>query len=76
MARTSNKYNVGILFKTSNRKNSKTKVKVYKNRHIDDLLDGKFKWPGIPDSAVIVRTVIGDKLIKEIKSKLTGSLRV
>ena len=45
-----NKSNVTIVFKTSNRSNAKTKMKTFRNKNIDDILERKL--PGIPDNAV------------------------
>ena len=46
------KSNVTIVFKTSNRSNAKTKMKTFRNKSIDDILEKKL--PGVPDNAVIV----------------------
>ena len=45
---------VVVTFKTSNRSNAKTKVKVIRNRNIDEVLDKKTKIPGIPEKAAIL----------------------
>lgn len=61
---------VGILFKTSSRSNAKTKLKVFKTKNIDELLDKDLILPGIPERAVILRVVIGEKLVEELKTKI------
>ena len=50
---------VVVTFKTSNRSNAKTKVKVIRNRNIDEVLDKKTKIPGIPEKAVILEIGLG-----------------
>lgn len=60
---------IGIAFATSDRKNAKIKVKVVKNRTIDELLKVNFVIPGIPAKAVIKEVVMGDALIAKVKEK-------
>ena len=50
---------VVVTFKTPNRSNAKTKVKVIRNRNIDEVLDKKTKIPGIPEKAVILEIGVG-----------------
>ena len=50
---------VVVTFKTSNSTNAKTKVKVIRNRNIDEVLDKKTKIPGIPEKAVILEIGVG-----------------
>ena len=38
---------VSVVFKTSNRSNANTKMKTYRNKSIDDILNAK-KLVGIP----------------------------
>jgi hypothetical protein len=54
---------VVVTFKTSNRSNTKTKVKVIRNRNIDEVLDKKTKIPGIPEKAVILEIGVGKSFI-------------
>lgn len=61
---------VGVLFKTSSRSNAKTKLKVFKTKNIDDLIDTDLIIPGIPERAVILRVVVGEKLIEQLKAKV------
>ena len=56
---------VVVTFKTSNRSNAKTKVKVIRNRNIDEVLDKKTKIPGIPEKAVILEIGVGKSFIKK-----------
>ena len=55
MARESSypKVPITIVFKTSNRKNAKYKMKTVRNRTIDDLIDCNYTIPGIPANAII-----------------------
>ena len=44
---------VVLVFKTSNRSNAKTKMKVYKNKNVDHVNEKKL--PGVPEKAVFFR---------------------
>jgi hypothetical protein len=59
---------VAIVFKTSNRANAKTKIKVWNNTNIDYILS-QDKIPGVPDKAEILELGIGESLIKKWQSK-------
>jgi hypothetical protein len=59
---------VGMVFKTSDRANAKTKLKVWNNTNIDYIIT-QDKLPGVPDKAVILELGIGEELIKTWKSK-------
>ena len=54
---------VVVTFKRSNRSNAKTKVKVIRNRNIDEVLDVKTKIPGIPEKAIILEIGEGKSFI-------------
>lgn len=71
MARTSErlKAEVGVIFSTSNRSNSKFKLKIFRNKTIDDLIDCDFVTPGIPKNALIKEVIIGKNHIKYIAEK-------
>ena len=71
MARSSErlKSSVGVVFITSTQANPKYKIKVFKNKTVDELLDCNFETPGIPLKADIKEVVIGDKLINSLISK-------
>lgn len=64
---------IGIAFATSNRSNAKHKVKIVRNRNIDQLIDLNYIIPGIPAKAVIKEVVMGqslcDRLIEKYKDK-------
>ena len=57
---------VVVAFKTSNRSNAQTKLKVT-NHTIDDLIE--FKVPGIPNDAIILDIGIGEQYIKKYETK-------
>lgn len=59
---------VGIVFKTSNRSNARTKIKILKNKTVDEIV-GKKKIPGIPDNAVILEVGFGETLVHSYMKK-------
>jgi len=71
MARDGNysKAPIVIAFATSNRSNAKYKVKVVRNRNIDELMDCNYIIPGIPAKAVIKEVGIGNYFIEKYKKK-------
>ena len=68
MARSSErlKSSVGVVFTTSTQSNPKYKIKVFKNKTVDELLDCNFETPGIPLKADIKEVVIGENIIKNL----------
>jgi hypothetical protein len=56
------------VFKTSNRSNANTKMKTYRNKSIDDILDAA-KLVGIPDKAVILEIGMGEQLEQQYRKK-------
>lgn len=58
-----------IAFATSNRSNAKTKIKVVRNRTIDDLIDCNYIIPGISAKAVIKEVGMGEIFIERYKKK-------
>ena len=60
-------YPTTIVFKTSNRKNAKVKIKTYKTKNIDEVLEGldKNTLPGIPENAEILELGVG-KIFPEL----------
>jgi hypothetical protein len=49
---------ITMTYKTSTRKNARTKTKIWKNKNIDEVLSMK-KWPGVPENAVILKIKVG-----------------
>jgi hypothetical protein len=62
------KSTVTIVFKTSNRSNAKTKIKTFRNKSVDDILDAK-RIIGIPDTAVILEIGLGKELEQQYRNK-------
>ena len=63
-----NKQPVVMVFKTSNRSNAKTKMKVWNNENIDYIISAK-SLPGVPDTAEILEIGVGESFIESYKSK-------
>ena len=59
---------VVMVFKTSNRSNAQTKMKVWKNENIDYIITAD-KLPGIPDEAEILELSVGASFIEKYRSK-------
>ena len=59
---------VVMVFKTSNRSNTKTKIKVWNNENIDYIASAK-KLPGVPKNAIILEVGVGSLLIKQYQEK-------
>ena len=64
-------YPTVLVFKTSNRSNAKTKMKVYKTRNVDEIIDGleKGNLPGVPKKAEVLHLSIGESFVKTYKEK-------
>ena len=59
---------VVMVFKTSERSNAKTKMKVWNNENIDYILTAP-TLPGVPDNAVILEIAVGESFIDNFKQK-------
>ena len=59
---------VVMVFKTSERSNAKTKMKVWNNENIDYIISTK-SLPGVPDNAIILECGVGESYIDSFKSK-------
>jgi len=57
---------VVLVYKTSNRSNAKTKIKVFNNENIDYILSAD-KLVGIPSTAEIVDIGVGISFVKRYK---------
>ncbi len=64
-------YPTVLVFKTSNRSNAKTKMKVYKTKNIDEVIDGleEGNLPGVPKKAEILELALGNSFIEKYKKK-------
>jgi len=69
MARTKDALDlpIAVAFKTSDRSNAQTKVKVFKNRTIDQVLEDKL--PGISDKAIVLEIGVGSIFEARYKKK-------
>jgi len=59
---------VVMVFKTSNRSNAKTKIKIWNNENVDYILLAK-KLPGVPEKAEILEIGVGLSLINYCRKK-------
>jgi len=59
---------VVMVFKSSNRANAKTKMKVWNNTNIDYIIT-QDKLPGVPNNALMLELGVGKSLIKKWQSK-------
>tara|TARA_R110000803_G_scaffold88586_1_gene155554 strand:- start:597 stop:1010 length:414 start_codon:yes stop_codon:yes gene_type:complete len=59
---------VVIVFKTSNRSNAKTKMKIWANENIDYILTAP-KLTGVPSTAIILECGVGKSCIEKYASK-------
>ena len=59
---------VVLVFKTSNRSNAKTKIKVFKNENIDYIISAD-KLVGVPTTAEIIDIGVGISFVDKYKQK-------
>ena len=59
---------VVLVFKTSNRSNAKTKIKVFNNENIDYILSSD-KLVGVPSNAEIIDIGVGISFVERYKQK-------
>jgi hypothetical protein len=59
---------VVMVFKTSNRSNAQTKMKVWTTYNIDYILTAP-KIPGLPEKAEILELAVGELFIEKYKTK-------
>ena len=59
---------VVMVFKTSNRSNAKTKIKVWNNENVDYILTVK-KLPGVPEKAEILGVGVGPSFVEYYTKK-------
>ena len=58
---------VVVVWKASKHGRSKPKMKVFKTKHVDDILDGKVA--GIPKDAIYLEIGVGESFIETYKKK-------
>ena len=59
---------VVMVFKTSERSNAKTKMKVWNNENIDYIISAP-TLPGVPDNAIILELAVGEGFINLFHQK-------
>ena len=62
------KQSVVMVFKTSNRSNAKTKMKIWRNTNIDYVISTN-KLPGVPENAIILELAVGESFVNSYKLK-------
>jgi hypothetical protein len=63
-----NKQPVVMVFKTSERSNAKTKIKIWWNENVDYILSAP-SLPGVPETAIIVELGVGESYIETFRNK-------
>jgi|TARA_R110000782_G_scaffold131659_1_gene223468 hypothetical protein len=58
---------VVMVFRTSNRSNAKVKMKIWKNKNIDQVQEEKLA--GVPQNAEILELAVGESFIQKYKLK-------
>ena len=58
---------VVVVWKASKHGRSKPKMKIFKTKHVDDILDGKVA--GIPKDAIYLDEGVGESFIERYKKK-------
>lgn len=58
---------VVMVFRTSDRLNAKVKMKIWKNKNIDQVQEEKLA--GVPQNAEILELAVGTRFIKKYKLK-------
>ena len=59
---------VVMVFKTSNRSNAQTKMKIWNNENVDYIISAP-SLPGVPDTAIILELGVGEGFIESYRSK-------
>lgn len=60
---------IGIAFQLKEGDNVPVKIKVIRNKNIDEIMALNYVLPGIPEKAIIKRVVMGKRLIENIKQE-------
>ena len=58
---------VVVVWKASKRGRSKPKMKVFKTKHVDEIIEGKVA--GIPKNAIYLDIGVGESFIERYKKK-------
>ena len=64
-------YPTTIVFRNSNRKNAKVKIKTYKTKNIDEVIEGleENTLSGIPENAEILELGVGKRFLEDYKNQ-------
>ncbi len=64
-------YPTVLVFKTSNRSNARTKIKIYKTKNVDEVIEAleNGKLPGVPVKAEIITLGVGESIAKKYKEQ-------
>ena len=76
MAREKNyNYPTTLVFKTSNKPKAKIKIKTYKTKNVDDILEGldDNSLTGVPSNAEILELGVGKVFIEMYKQQYLNS---
>lgn len=63
------KPDIYVVYKTSKRKNAKTKMQVFKNKRVDDIINDRKRKPLLPKETEIVEIGVGSSFGKKYKKK-------
>ncbi len=65
---------VVMVFKTSNRSNARTKVKIYKTKNVDEVIEAleNDKLPGVPTKAEVIGLGVGESIEKKYKEQYSS----
>jgi hypothetical protein len=59
---------VVMVFKTSNRSNAQTKMKIWNNENVDYIISAP-SLPGVPETAIILELAVGEGFIETYRNK-------
>ena len=65
----SNKPNISVVYKASSRKNAKTKLIVFENELVDDIINTRKRKPLLPERVEILEIGVGESFEKKYKKK-------
>ena len=60
---------VVVVYKTSNRANAKTKIEVFQNIRVDDIIEIRKRNPVIPQECEILEIGVGIGFLEKYKKK-------
>lgn len=63
------KLDVVLIYKNSNRSNAKVRMKVYRYKAIDEILDASYKQLHIPEKSEVIQIGFGSGFKEKYKEK-------